>query len=379
MELNIKKIRQGNNLTVIVINGFLSESSENVNDWLNIVDKTYKNATVMHLEWPASKMSKNVINMITSQIATNGIATLLSMTIPLIGPIAAASTTIKLMAITREWRKAMDNTVSAGQFLANHIDSNTGGYVIMGHSLGARIIYHSLKKINKKERVKDVYLLGGAVSHKADWNTFGHCFPHLRIFNLYSKKDSVLKYLYKAGTGFSNEPVGRNAIKSSSVTYIKNHDVSLIVDGHMKYKTKNIGEYIANFLIKERKIIENDAIKWLTQIIPFLEMCSKSINISGYGALDNDGIYKAIYTIEKLEMMEAEIKLFSENMKNEIHLHLDGALNSMNDYHQSYKTIGTMMSIAYLKSGLGERNSNDIAAAEEYKNHLIGELQLTLE
>ncbi|MBK6303432.1 MAG: DUF726 domain-containing protein, partial [Arcobacter sp.] len=63
------------------------------------------------------------------------------------------------------------------------------------------------------------------------------------IHNFYSKKDSVLKYLYKTFE-LGDNPIGLNPISSNSKN-IKNYDVSDTVKGHFEYK-KNLQTILKN-------------------------------------------------------------------------------------------------------------------------------------
>lgn len=247
MSLNLSKIRSGTDTTVIVINGFLSESDNDLTDWLSIVENTYKDATVLHLEWPASNIGKNIKCIANSKIATFA----LSAFIPGMALLSSAKSAVDLTAMTSEWRKSIVNTEEAGEFLAKYIDSNSGNYVVMGHSLGARVSYHTLRYLKRVERLNNVFLLGGAVSNQGDWNQFALNNYSLRIFNVYSKNDNVLKYLYRTGTAFRSTPIGRHKINSPFQKQIQNFDASHLVSGHMKYKKEELGTYIASILSSE--------------------------------------------------------------------------------------------------------------------------------
>ena len=64
---------------------------------------------------------------------------------------------------------------------------------LIGHSLGARLIYNSLS-IMEKNLVNTIYLAGGAVGSRAQWHR--RLTKVDRVVKCYSLNDSVLKYLY---------------------------------------------------------------------------------------------------------------------------------------------------------------------------------------
>lgn len=50
------KVRDGIEPAIIVINGFLSEGEQDINDWLEIIDQLYPSQKVFHLDWPSSNL-----------------------------------------------------------------------------------------------------------------------------------------------------------------------------------------------------------------------------------------------------------------------------------------------------------------------------------
>ena len=57
----------------------------------------------------------------------------------------------------------------------------------------------------------------------------------LTVINLYSNKDSVLKYLLKLCKP-SVEPVGLHEIPEVAGHNIRNRDCSVVIDGHLAYR-----------------------------------------------------------------------------------------------------------------------------------------------
>jgi hypothetical protein len=83
--------------------------------------------------------------------------------------------------------------------------------------------------------VAHAILLGGAVGREPQhWETAAKAVSG-KIVNCYSQRDNVLKYLYKTGTAFTSDPVGRGPIDSKS-DKIANVDATRLVAGHTAYK-----------------------------------------------------------------------------------------------------------------------------------------------
>jgi hypothetical protein len=108
----------------------------------------------------------------------------------------------------------------------------------LGHSLGARVIFYALENLATRKgapKVAHAILLGGAVGREPQhWETVAKAVSG-KIVNCYSGRDDVLKYLYKTGTAFTSDPVGRGPIDSDS-PQIANVDVTHLVAGHTAYK-----------------------------------------------------------------------------------------------------------------------------------------------
>jgi len=120
-------------------------------------------------------------------------------------------------------------------------------FSLMGSSLGARVIFTALNGLatrkNAKPKIKDVYLLGGAVDRMDErgWDDAAKAVEG-KIYNCYSRNDMVLKVLYRTANAFISNPAGIGNIESNS-DKIENVDVSDLVHGHMQYK-ENFGQIL---------------------------------------------------------------------------------------------------------------------------------------
>lgn len=233
---NITEIRNGNSPTIIVINGFLSESDNDISDWLELIDQIYPSQRVLHLSWPSCSLKKlfflgsesdHVFKKIILEVISNKYKIISS-----------------ALGIANNWKNAMAKTMETGHWLSDYIDKQQGNFILMGHSLGARVLFHAINQLNRENAISSVYLFGGAISNKTEWTDTYSRHPSMAITNCYSENDWVLKFAYKLGTVFTNQPIGLNPIVNDSKSLIYNVDLSKIVDGHTDYKKKDVGQYI---------------------------------------------------------------------------------------------------------------------------------------
>ncbi|OEE18285.1 hypothetical protein OAY_10175 [Vibrio cyclitrophicus ZF205] len=255
---SITTVREGIEPVICVINGFMSESGNDVTDWLSIVDILYPNNKVVHFDWPAG----NLRNMLFSDTGSNGgddngLAMKAGSIINLFRAnpaISAASVVANQM--TGRWQVSLKNAEKAGQFLASHINQSQESFVLMGHSLGARIVYYTLTDLYRFGAIESALLFGGAITNTGEWQKILHRHPNLWICNCYSHNDIVLKFLYKAGTLFTNRPIGLDRI-SANHQHLYNFNTSEYVSGHTAYKNKTVGNFLAwKFLeIQERQAL----------------------------------------------------------------------------------------------------------------------------
>lgn len=144
--------------------------------------------------------------------------------------------------IGNPWHTSMVKASMTGILLADIIarTNNPNGFILMGHSLGARVIYYLLCALSTKNtsQINDVFLLGGAVDRKDSkgWNDAIKSVKG-KIFNCYSNNDSTLKFLYQGVNALSSSPIGLGNIEVSHEKLV-NHDVTSTIGGHMQYKEK---------------------------------------------------------------------------------------------------------------------------------------------
>ena len=254
-----EQLKEGDEPTVICINGFLTEGIDSASlEWLRETVDVFKDQRIVHLKWE----SKRLLDVAQSssgpaalagmgKFGARGFKNAASSALPVGAALSA------LGIASNPWSIARVKAMETGAILADLIARTDRRYILIGHSLGARVIYFCLNALNQAREekgifVEEAHLLGGAVDANAsqdgdvrdkgeqsdesiDWNVVSEAVSG-DIWNYHSGNDQVLKYLYTAGEFFRGKPIGRNPIDSPRV---RNVDVSSHVGGH--------SEYIPNF------------------------------------------------------------------------------------------------------------------------------------
>lgn len=251
----IIKIKPGKAPSVICIDGFLTEKSKEApNKWLEALTETYPDNEIFYVRWEAKRLqdiASSVGLLGGKEIVKKGLLGLAKSASKTaatkLAPVGVAFQALGLA--TNPWSVAGVKAYQTGALLADIIARTDREYILVGHSLGARVIYSCLAALKTKDKcfIREAHLLGGAISNNCssiddgsnsvNWSEI-HNSVSGNINNYYSKNDSVLKYLYKVGEGVKfdiGNPIGRHCIESSRVN---NVDVSKHVSGHAEYKVK---------------------------------------------------------------------------------------------------------------------------------------------
>ena len=244
-DFNIKKVKNGSGPALVFINGFLSQKNQDASDWLKAVNKKFPSNPCYYVNWESSslyKMGSLVIKgaggiafqQFVKTIAKRGSKKLFQK----LNPLSWASTIADLFG--NPWHTAMVKSSMTGILLADLIarTNQPDGFILMGHSLGARVVHFLLHTLATKHNssVKDVYLLGGATDRK-DTKMWEAAVKSVegKIYNCYSYNDNILKYLYTGANAILSSPIGTGNIELNNPK-IKNINTSSIINGHMVYK-----------------------------------------------------------------------------------------------------------------------------------------------
>jgi hypothetical protein len=238
-DLHKKKDGQGTN--IIYVNGFLTQNEENYSKWTKTIELNFEKNSCYELTWD----SKNLEDLKTTIFKTTSNTQLKKL--------LSAKGKVKILRVGRilivadiignPWSSAKYKSRITGQMLAHILlrSDRRKNFTLMGHSLGANVIYHTLKTLEEHQRlnkinlnlIKDVHLLGGAVDNNPDnWKSVPNVIMG-SLNNYYSNNDSVLRRLYKVSS-LGKDPIGLKAIPKK-IKKIRNIDVSRYATGHDKY------------------------------------------------------------------------------------------------------------------------------------------------
>ncbi len=246
-DFRITKVRNGSGPALIFINGFLSQKNQDSSDWVNAVSKKYPNNPYYYINWESGSLYKMgsligkgvggaAFKKFISELMKRGSKSFVQK----LNPLNWAQVVSDL--IGNPWHTSMVKASMTGILLADLIarTNNPNGFILMGHSLGARVIYYLLCALSTKNvsKIHNVFLLGGAVDRQDSkgWNDAIKSVKG-KIINCYSINDSTLKFLYQGANALISSPIGLGDIEVSH-DKIVNKDVTSIVGGHMQYKEK---------------------------------------------------------------------------------------------------------------------------------------------
>ena len=114
-----------------------------------------------------------------------------------------------------------------------------GPYVLMGHSLGARVMVTAAQTLATQPgppRIESMHLLGAAVGRKGDWHNLEAAVTGT-VWNYWSANDNVLRWLYtlaEIGETAAGQTGFRSRFGRGSKTAMSADSVS----GHSAYVSK---------------------------------------------------------------------------------------------------------------------------------------------
>ncbi|OOE61523.1 hypothetical protein BZG14_12110 [Salinivibrio sp. IB282] len=257
--ISVEKVKEGKMPTVFLINGFYSETAKDSSEWMPIVNKLYPDSEVVLVRWK----SGNIINQMIDNLSGKAIYSVaqkyltqralmlasLSATSALRAislPATLAYVTFTLSQFGYRWRKSFLETENASRELAKIINSESkyDGCILMGHSLGAKVICHTLQKVTPS-RVNHAYLLAGAVINKTElWCNLLSKHNNLCITNCYSSNDLILRYAFPVGVISKIPAIGVSPLKCDQ-SRVLDLDVTPSVGGHMKFKCEKLAITLA--------------------------------------------------------------------------------------------------------------------------------------
>ncbi|KAJ3199011.1 hypothetical protein HDU82_000791, partial [Entophlyctis luteolus] len=204
---------------VLTVDGFM-HSVQDARSWRRIVQTAFPHNTWLSVQWDAACPSTeaSVTDFFSNFTETFGGFSTSSSYI--------ASTAYNSLSA---FDAASQNADGVGLLVADALARLTKGKtaILIGHSLGASVVYHTLKYLarhfldcpTKEERVEKAYLLGSAClarrkeSRSDGWNLAASAVKS-SIFNLHAPMDDVLTLL---GNATGSKRAGANPIETAAV------------------------------------------------------------------------------------------------------------------------------------------------------------------
>jgi pimeloyl-ACP methyl ester carboxylesterase len=246
-DFDVIKKHDGRGASVVFVNGFLNQKNDDLEDWREGANGVFQGRPWYLITWE----SKTKASLGQLLCRTTGIAATRQFFVQLakraakkaggkLNPAAFAAMATDLLG--NDWHTAMTKAAMTGIVLADLISRTPRKrYILVGHSLGCRVIYYALEALSTRAArplVKDVVLLGGAVGadDEAGWSRAVDAI-YGKIYNCFSSRDGVLTAAYQGANAFLSEPIGLRPISYSSPK-IENWDCSEFIDKHMEWKPK---------------------------------------------------------------------------------------------------------------------------------------------
>lgn len=241
---SIELVRPGTGTPIIFSSGFLTESSEVNTEWLPLIDQLYPDRPVFQLKW-GSKALKDLgafglagaAHPVFKKNLGNAAAKAMKLGPKKLNPLALVFAIPGV--IGNPWHTARVKADQAAISLAVILSRlDTDGFVLMGHSLGGRVMVRTAEAMgrDKSKKIVDMHLFGTAIGAKHDWRYLSDGVTGA-IGNFHSRRDSVLKYLYRYAE-FNQSAAGWSGFVDPPAEVV-NIDVTATVNSHSAY-IKNV-------------------------------------------------------------------------------------------------------------------------------------------
>ncbi|MBI2900998.1 MAG: DUF726 domain-containing protein [Planctomycetes bacterium] len=217
----IERVRDGAGPPVLFVDGFLTQGSA-LADWAAGLDRVFPRLPWYRVRWE----SQNLLKLGAAVSEAAGTLRLAR----------ARPAMLFFEAIRNPWHVALWKAERTGRLLGFLLARTRlpGGCVLIGHSLGARVIFEALQTLGAMgvRRVAAAHLMAAAVDRRGGTPWKLALRSGARIYNYHSRHDGVLRWLYVPGSFFLSDPAGLRPVEAAGV---RNVDVCRHVRGHAGY------------------------------------------------------------------------------------------------------------------------------------------------
>lgn len=235
--------------------GFMTEHDS---EWTAFMQASFSDCHLVRVRWQSDDLrtlmrdsfQRLTLEQLGQQVATQVASRALTSFIPVVGPLLALKTSYDTMQLYREislargrWVKAREEAEAAGAALAERLMAaqtptrpagapSTPRVILVGHSLGARLMAHCLHR-TAPGLVHTACFMGGALDAASPIVDTLHAKVQVPPMNLHSAQDDVLQWLYKLGNLDTRDAMGRRQI--GTPRGFRDIDMSATVKGHSQY------------------------------------------------------------------------------------------------------------------------------------------------
>lgn len=241
---HIEKLRSGDDVPVVLCNGFLTENGRGWGDWEGTVTARYPDSPVYRVHWGAKELKDLAALVGTGTAKVAGFAGLKRTAMQATRAGAAKISPLSPALIGADlaknpWHVAKNRADKTGVVIADLLArTESRSYVLVGHSLGARAMVVAAQTLGSKPdgpRIQAAHLLGAAIGAKSDWGTLTSPVDDA-VYNYHSTNDAVLKLAYKIAQG-GQTAAGLSGFHTST-SMLHNIDVSAEVAKHSDYPSR---------------------------------------------------------------------------------------------------------------------------------------------
>ena len=237
----IERLADGTGTPVIFIKGFFTENDDGWGDWEELIRARYPAAPIYRVRWGSKELSA-LGAMLGMSVAREGLkrvvigqaARATKLAASKLGPLSAAFTAAGIAK--NPWSVAHARAGMTGAILADLIKRTEDNFILVGHSLGARVAVTAAQALGTNPegapRIEAMHLLGAAVDSRGDWHSLNNAVADT-VWNYWSDNDAVLGVAYRAARA-GGEAVGQTGF-NSGFARIKDRNESKQVGGHTDY------------------------------------------------------------------------------------------------------------------------------------------------
>jgi hypothetical protein len=253
---DIKKIRDGIDPALVLVDGFCTQGDADGADWLSGLGDVYWKHAAYHVQWESKRLHDLMLLVMT----TNGIKPLILANVAAQAKRFASANILPLAALLglanllgNPFHVAMAKADKTGELLKTMLlRCKDRSFILLGHSLGARVVMSALSSYGmtddatRHSRIVGAHLLGGAVGKDPceAWEPVANAVDR-QCISYFSSADQVLNILYKLSMAFLSDPTGLGPIPTNDKTRKKIISVNALehVKGHDEYK-RNLSKFI---------------------------------------------------------------------------------------------------------------------------------------